>query len=114
MKETPPRTKQTIRLVDDAPDQAAPAGGDPTAATPAPPAAAANEPVDDGKVRLVVALQPRHHDYLCQRAASFGHTPEMHLEAILREFRSYYDKHRPDIANLPAAQPGMPAMALPR
>lgn len=51
---------------------------------------------DDGRIPVTARLTERHHAYLAARAASFGHTPEQHLELILREFRSLHDSHRPE------------------
>jgi hypothetical protein len=63
-----------------------------TAPAPAPEL----EPAEaDGRIAVVVRLQPRHHEYLAERAAAHGETPERHLETILRTFRSHHDTARP-------------------
>jgi hypothetical protein len=50
---------------------------------------------DDGRIAVVARLQPRHYEYLAERAAAHGETPERHLETILRTFRSHHDTARP-------------------
>jgi hypothetical protein len=61
----------------------------------APPAPELEPAEDDGRIAVVVRLQPRHHEYLADRAALHGETPERHLETILRTFRSHHDTARP-------------------
>ena len=53
-----------------------------------------SEPAD-GRISVTVLLQPRHYEYLAERAALHGETPERHLETILRTFRSHHDTARP-------------------
>jgi hypothetical protein len=68
---------------------------------------------DDGCTPVTARLKPSVHDYLLQRARMHGETPEQHLGTILRAFRQT-DPMRPDLARLPPADVGMPAMARPR
>lgn len=88
------------------------AGGDPTA-TLDDRQAATTLPEDDGCVPVTARLKPSVHQYLVDRARAHGETPEQHLGRILRAFR-LTDPQRPDLARLPSAEVGMPAMARPR
>lgn len=47
---------------------------------------AGEAPAPEGDT-FTVTLQARHAEYLRERAAAFGETPERHLESILRQFR---------------------------
>jgi hypothetical protein len=68
---------------------------------------------DDGLTAVTVRLKPSVMQYVTERAAMYGETPEAHLATIVRQFRQT-DVNRPDLARLPGAEPGMPAMARPR
>jgi hypothetical protein len=57
-------------------------------------------------VPLTILLNARHHEYLATRASIFGETPSAHLERILREFRSYFDDKRPELAQIEAQRNG--------
>ena len=76
------------------------------AADATPADTAAPEP---DTVAVTVTLDPRYWLYLSQRAGMFGDTPEAHLYRILREFRAYHDRHRPDQQPAPL-EPGAGAM----
>lgn len=65
-------------------------------------------PEDDGRTAVTVRLTARHHEYLIERAAQHGETPERHLETILRQFRSHHDTVRPIGGNSQPAK-GRPA-----
>ena len=66
----------------------------PSQATAAETATDLAPPADD-RHPVTVRLTAFHLDYLKQRAAVNGETPERHLETILRQFRSYHDNWRP-------------------
>ena len=57
--------------------------------------AAPEQPQAEGRIAVTAQLQPRHHEYLAERAALHGETPERHLETILRTFRAHHDGDRP-------------------
>jgi hypothetical protein len=42
---------------------------------------------DDGRHAFTVRLTARHAEFLCERAARHGDTPERHLETIVRQAR---------------------------
>lgn len=71
-------------------DEAKQADAAPVAAEPTE-----NVPAEDGRIAVTVFLQPRHFEYLTERAATHGETPERHLETILRTFRAHHDQERP-------------------
>jgi hypothetical protein len=79
-----------------------------SAMPPLPPDADAPPAEDDGRLPLIVRLKPRHMEWLRQRAAVHGDTPERHAETILREFQARHDPLR-DIGSQAPAGPGQPA-----
>lgn len=64
---------------------------------------------ENAKELFVVALHPRHAQYLRDRAANHGEVPGRHIETILRAFRSYHDDRRPE-HRAATPEPGMPAL----
>lgn len=68
---------------------------------------------DDGLTPITARLKPSVMQYLTDRAAMYGETPEAHLATIVRLFR-LTDTQRPDLARLPGNEVGMPALARPR